>query len=169
MSASKSTNEYNVQRPDVIPREIVITGMSGRLPESSNMEEFADKLFSGVDMVNDDPRRWPAGLYDLPSRFGKIKEADLENFDQHFFGVNQKQAECMDPQLRLLMEITYEAIIDAGKIYLKYYFICTYLVFSLKIKHSPNALVQLSSVGRCTLHVHPLYAVNFKRSFQLYL
>lgn len=103
------------QRPACVPGDIAITGISGRMPESSNIEEFADNLFKGVDMVTDDPRRWPTGLYDLPSRFGKIKEVDLESFDHQFFSVHQKQAECMDPQLRLLMEATHEAIMDAGK------------------------------------------------------
>lgn len=94
--------------------EIVISGFSGRLPESSNIQEFKENLFNGVDMVNDEPRRWPKGLYDLPSRMGKIKDEDLESFDQHFFKVHQKQAECMDPQIRMLLESTHEAIIDAG-------------------------------------------------------
>lgn len=104
------------QLPVCVPGDIAITGLSGRLPESSNIEEFADNLFKGVDMVNDKPRHWPNGLYDLPPRFGKIKEVDLENFDHQFFSVHQKQAECMDPQLRLLMETTHEAIMDAGKV-----------------------------------------------------
>ncbi|XP_017037404.1 fatty acid synthase [Drosophila kikkawai] len=94
--------------------EIAITGFSGRLPESSSIEEFKQNLFNGVDMVNDDPRRWEKGLYGLPDRIGKLKESDLENFDQQFFGVHQKQAECMDPLLRMLLELTHEAIIDAG-------------------------------------------------------
>lgn len=51
-----------------LPDEIVISGFSGRLPESSTIEEFKENLFNGVDMVNDDPRRWPKGLYDLPTR-----------------------------------------------------------------------------------------------------
>lgn len=41
--------------------DICITGFSGRLPESSSIEEFKKNLFDGVDMVNNDPRRWPAG------------------------------------------------------------------------------------------------------------
>lgn len=45
----------------VVTDDICITGFSGRLPESSNIEEFRKNLFDGVDMVNDDPRRWPAG------------------------------------------------------------------------------------------------------------
>ncbi|XP_055685284.1 fatty acid synthase-like [Lutzomyia longipalpis] len=96
------------------PNDIVISGFSGRFPESSNVEEFRNNLFNGVDMVNDDPRRWPKGLYDLPPRMGKIKQEDLENFDHTFFGVHQKQAEGMDPVLRMLLETTYEAIVDSG-------------------------------------------------------
>lgn len=94
--------------------EIVISGFSGRLPESSTIDEFKDNLFNGVDMVNDEPRRWPKNLYDLPARIGKIKDEDLEKFDSTFFSVHQKQAECMDPQMRMLLESTHEAIIDAG-------------------------------------------------------
>lgn len=50
-----------------LPDEVVISGFSGRLPESSTIDEFKENLFNGVDMVNDDPRRWPKGLYDLPT------------------------------------------------------------------------------------------------------
>lgn len=92
--------------------EIVITGISGRLPESSSIEEFKQQLFDGVDLVTDDERRWASGLYGLPTRTGKIK--DLQYFDATFFGVHPKQAHVMDPQLRMLLELTYEAMIDAG-------------------------------------------------------
>ena len=53
-----------------------------------------------------------AGLYGLPKRTGKLK--DLSKFDASFFGVHPKQAHTMDPQLRLLLEVTYEAILDGG-------------------------------------------------------
>uniref|UniRef100_A0A224X4N0 Fatty acid synthase n=1 Tax=Panstrongylus lignarius TaxID=156445 RepID=A0A224X4N0_9HEMI len=92
--------------------DIVISGISGRFPESANMEEFRKNLMEGIDMVTDDERRWPAGLNGLPRRTGKIK--DLSKFDASFFGVHAKQAEVMDPQLRMLLEATYEALIDAG-------------------------------------------------------
>jgi fatty acid synthase len=52
------------------------------------------------------------GLYGLPTRTGKLK--DLAHFDATFFGVHAKQAHVMDPQLRILLELTYEALIDAG-------------------------------------------------------
>ncbi|RWS30389.1 fatty acid synthase-like protein 2, partial [Leptotrombidium deliense] len=65
-----------------------------------------------VDMITEDDRRWPIGLYGLPTRSGKIK--DLSKFDAQFFGVHGKQANLMDPQARLLLELTYEALCDAG-------------------------------------------------------
>ncbi|XP_068199679.1 fatty acid synthase [Antennarius striatus] len=92
--------------------DIVITGMSGRLPESENLEQFWENLINGVDMVTEDDRRWAPGIYGLPKRNGKLK--DISHFDAAFFGVHPKQANTMDPQLRLMLEIAYEAIIDGG-------------------------------------------------------
>jgi len=92
--------------------EIVFTGMSGRFPECTSMEEFKKNLFEGVDMITRDDRRWPPGLYGLPERNGKLKY--LDKFDASFFGVHPKQADSMDPQVRMLLESTYETIVDAG-------------------------------------------------------
>ncbi|XP_031618486.1 fatty acid synthase-like [Contarinia nasturtii] len=109
MKTDMKTDEYKK-----LPDEIVITGISGHLPESSNIEEFKENLFNGVDMVNDEPRRWPHDLYDLPNRMGKVKDDDLQCFDYQFFNVSEKMAVHMDPQMRILLEATHEAIIDAG-------------------------------------------------------
>lgn len=98
--------------PYSIDSDIVITGISGRFPESANIEEFKENLLKEMDMVTDDDRRWTAGIYGLPRRSAKIK--DLASFDASFFGVHPKQAHVMDPQLRMLLESTYEAIVDAG-------------------------------------------------------
>ena len=54
-----------------------------------------------------------SGLYGLPRRNGKIK--DLSAFDARFFGISPKQADSMDPGLRMLLETGYEAILDAGE------------------------------------------------------
>lgn len=92
--------------------EVAITGISGRLPESGNVAEFREKLIQEIDMVTEDERRWPVGLYDLPKRSGKLKE--LDKFDAAFFGIPPKQADAMEPQLRMLLEVAYESIVDAG-------------------------------------------------------
>ena len=55
------------------------------------------------------------GLHGLPRRNGKLK--DLSTFDAAFFGVSPKQADAMDPQLRLLLETAYECIVDAGELH----------------------------------------------------
>ncbi|CAD5118531.1 DgyrCDS7222 [Dimorphilus gyrociliatus] len=93
-------------------KRIAITGFSGRLPESSNVNEFWRNLQDGVDMVTEDERRWPLGIYDLPLSNGKLK--DITHFDASFFNIHAKQATAMDPQLRLLLEVVYEAIMDSG-------------------------------------------------------
>jgi len=52
------------------------------------------------------------GMLGIPTRHGRLK--DLTKFDASFFGVYPKQTNRMDPQLRILLEVTYEAILDAG-------------------------------------------------------
>jgi len=52
------------------------------------------------------------GSFGEPKRHGKLK--DLAKFDAMFFGIHPKQANVMDPQLRMLLEVTYEALLDAG-------------------------------------------------------
>ena len=43
--------------------EVVISGISARLPESDNMEEFRQHLMLGEDMVTEDDRRWQPGRW----------------------------------------------------------------------------------------------------------
>ncbi|KAK8766017.1 hypothetical protein V5799_007198 [Amblyomma americanum] len=80
--------------------------------EADDLEEFKEKLYAGVDFVTANETRWPRGYLGLPERLGVIR--DLSLFDAQFFGVHSKQAHVMDPQMRLLMETSYEAIVDAG-------------------------------------------------------
>ncbi|CAL1290486.1 unnamed protein product [Larinioides sclopetarius] len=92
--------------------EIVISGISGRFPESDSIAEFSQNLFNKVDLMTEDNRRWEPGLYGLPRKMGKLK--DISKFDSQFFGVHHKQAHELDPQARILLELTYESIVDAG-------------------------------------------------------
>ncbi|RWS10399.1 hypothetical protein B4U79_10038, partial [Dinothrombium tinctorium] len=93
-------------------RQPVIAGISGRYPNSDNLEQFWNNLMNGAQMCSVDDTRWPVGFMGLPKRTGKIKRID--RFDYEFFNVNEFDANFMDPQLRLLHETTYEAIWDAG-------------------------------------------------------
>ena len=42
-------------------QDVVISGVSCRLPESDSMAEYRDNLMNGVDMVSGDDRRWKPG------------------------------------------------------------------------------------------------------------
>lgn len=60
-----------------------------------------------------------SGMYGVPSRSGKLKE--INKFDAEFFGIHSKLANAMDAQLRILLEVTHEAIVDAGIFIIIYY------------------------------------------------
>ena len=52
-------------------------------------------------------------LYGMNNRMGKIK--DIDKFDGSFFGLLSQHADGIDIESRILMETTYEAIVDAGQ------------------------------------------------------
>ncbi|KAJ9600113.1 hypothetical protein L9F63_009589, partial [Diploptera punctata] len=92
--------------------EIVVSGLSACFPDSENIYHFRDNLFNEVDMVTDDDRRWTFFNKEIPHRTGKL--LSLDKFDAAFFGIPYMQAEAMDPMLHILLEKTYEALVDAG-------------------------------------------------------
>lgn len=95
-----------------VGEEIVVSGISGRFPNSNNMHEFEHNLYNKVDMADEDESRWKHFHPEVPKRSGKIR--NLEKFDASFFSILNKHANQMDPQCRILLEHSYEAILDAG-------------------------------------------------------
>lgn len=63
-------------------------------------------------MIDDLETRWRNTNPDLPKRSGKIH--DMNRFDNNFFGISNKQSHVMDPQMRMLLKHSFEAILDAG-------------------------------------------------------
>ena len=78
---------------------------------SANMEEFKDNLYAGLEMTSSVGQRWQSENY--PQRFGFL--ACLDRFDANFFKMTPQLAHQADPQVRLLLEVTFEAMLDAGK------------------------------------------------------
>lgn len=102
---------------------VAIIGIGCRFPGAKGPEAFWQLLMDGVDAITE----VPASRFDInafyhptPRTAGKICSrfggfiADVENFDAEFFGISPREAETIDPQHRLLMEIAYEALEDAG-------------------------------------------------------
>ncbi|XP_045453921.1 fatty acid synthase-like [Melitaea cinxia] len=110
-SESKPTAGYQISHPPP-GDEVCITGLSGSFPDSDSVFHLKENLFNKVDLVSGDSRRWKMTHPDIPQRTGKIN--NLEKFDASYFGLNYKEAHTMDPMSRIILERTYEAIIDAG-------------------------------------------------------
>ncbi|XP_070161148.1 fatty acid synthase-like [Polyergus mexicanus] len=92
--------------------EIVISGIAGRFPESDNIKHLQENLFNKVDLGSNDTRRWNHAHPEIPQRTGKIN--NMKKFDAEYFGISFDEVAMMDPMGRMLLEHTYEAIVDAG-------------------------------------------------------
>ncbi|KYN20666.1 Fatty acid synthase [Trachymyrmex cornetzi] len=91
--------------------EIVISGIAGRFPNSDNMNQLRENLFNKINLVKDH-NRWEIEHAELPSRIGSVN--NIKKFDADFFGLSFEQAHTLAPETRMLLEHSYEAIIDAG-------------------------------------------------------
>ncbi|WP_246198376.1 type I polyketide synthase [Actinomadura syzygii] len=91
---------------------IAIVGMSCRFPGAAGPDAYWALLRDGVDAVTAPPpgrRGLPGGG---PDRAGFLD--GVEMFDPAFFGVSPREAEVMDPQQRLMLELAWEALEDAA-------------------------------------------------------
>ncbi|RSD20824.1 type I polyketide synthase [Amycolatopsis eburnea] len=98
---------------------IAIVGLGCRLPGGiESPEAFWRFLDDGGDAIGDVPAgRWetfaPAeALAGLPARAGFLD--DVAGFDAAFFGITPREAEAMDPQQRILLEVAWAALEHAG-------------------------------------------------------
>ncbi|UQA61056.1 type I polyketide synthase [Polyangium aurulentum] len=98
---------------------IAIVGIACRFPGgAADPEAFWRMMLDGVDAVREvTPARWPAELIpeDRPgARYASLLEG-LDRFDAAFFGISPREAEALDPQQRMLLEVAWEALEDAGQ------------------------------------------------------
>ncbi|UCH94697.1 MAG: SDR family NAD(P)-dependent oxidoreductase [Candidatus Aminicenantes bacterium] len=105
----------NLQK-DEPGKDIAIIGISGRYPGSETLAEYWDNLKEGRNCIGEIPGdRWDWREYrdKCYSRYGGfITGVDL--FDPLFFHISPREAEGMDPQERLFLEIAWEVFEDAG-------------------------------------------------------
>ncbi|WP_344946897.1 type I polyketide synthase, partial [Sphaerisporangium flaviroseum] len=100
-------------RPDPsVAEPVAVVGMSCRLPEAADPERFWHLLRDGVDAVTTVPEgRWPHSTGIEYRRGGFIQ--DVDRFDAAFFGISPNEAASMDPQQRLMLELSWEALENA--------------------------------------------------------
>lgn len=95
------------------PQPLAIVGIGVRLPGARGVDSFWELLRDGRDATSEVPTwRWDTEAVDAPRRAGLIDRP--EEFDARFFGISAREAQSMDPQHRLLLEVVWEALEDAG-------------------------------------------------------
>jgi acyl transferase domain-containing protein len=113
------------KRPSETTREpIAVIGMGCRFPGADGPEEFWRLLRDGVDAISEvPPDRWNADAFYHPrgdrpgratTRWGGFVGHPVEEFDALFFGMSPREAAHLDPMQRWLLEVTWEALEDAG-------------------------------------------------------
>jgi len=109
----------------VSKKDIAIIGVSGRLANTVNVEEFWGSVKNRIDLVTGFPesRRNDIGGY-LRHLSGETEEEpkyieaayleEIDEFDYGLFHLSPKEASLMDPNQRLLLAEIWHAIEDAG-------------------------------------------------------
>ncbi|HYP83450.1 polyketide synthase [Variovorax sp.] len=99
---------------------VALIAMSGRFPGADDVEALWENLVAGRDTITMfDDATLDAGVSaalradpDYVKARGVID--DVENFDAAFFGINPKEAELMDPQQRIFLELCWECMERGG-------------------------------------------------------
>ena len=100
---------------------IAIIGMVGRVPGAKTLTEFWEMLRDGREGITRFSREalladgTPPETLDDPS-FVPLSSilSDADQFDAEFFGISPNEAQLMDPQGRIFLEIAQEALETAG-------------------------------------------------------
>ena len=103
---------------------VAVIGMACRLPGGiDSPERLWEALLRGDDLITEiPPDRWDADEYYDPepgvpgrsvSKWGAFVD-DVAGFDSEFFGISEREATAIDPQHRLLLETSWEAVEHAG-------------------------------------------------------
>jgi amino acid adenylation domain-containing protein len=101
---------------------IAIVAMAGRFPGAGSVEAFWDNLCAGVESITffDDADLDPSIAAEERSDPAYVRARGViegvEQFDAAFFGIAPREAELMDPQQRLFLELCWECLERAGHV-----------------------------------------------------
>ncbi|MGJ7510630.1 amino acid adenylation domain-containing protein [Variovorax sp. GT1P44] len=99
---------------------VALIAMAGRFPGAADVEQFWDNLMAGRESITFfDDATLDAGVNAALRADPSYVRArgvidDIEQFDAAFFGINPKEAELMDPQHRVFLEICWECLERGG-------------------------------------------------------
>ncbi|KAH9065286.1 polyketide beta-ketoacyl-synthase [Lactarius vividus] len=100
---------------------VAIVGMAVNMPGAPSTSELWRVLEKGLNTVTKVPvNRFRVNDY-VTNQYGRFMKAhtgnfvhDVDKFDHEFFNVSPREAQSMDPQIRILLHTAYEALEDSG-------------------------------------------------------
>jgi len=107
--------------PWQVDHDVAIIGLAGRFPGADTVAELWQNLRAGRETIRSFSRQELAaagvdaallGRPDYVAAGGEL--AGVELFDADFFGMSPREAELTDPQQRLMLELAWSALEDAG-------------------------------------------------------
>ena len=111
------------EQPSPSAQPIAIVGMACRFPGASNISAFWRLLAAGQNAVSEGVPgsgvgRWGQlfpddTIQNESCRYGAFVD-DIDLFDDTFFRISPVEAELLDPQQRMMLETSWEALEDAG-------------------------------------------------------
>ena len=100
-----------------------VIGIACRFPGANNYNQYWQNLERGINSISEIPlQRWEVEKYysaspEVPnktiSKWGGLIEG-MDLFDAQFFGISPREAKKMDPQHRIMLELSWSCIEDAG-------------------------------------------------------
>ncbi|MEM8486724.1 MAG: type I polyketide synthase [Bacteroidota bacterium] len=141
---------------------IAIIGMSGRFPGANDVKGFWKNLVEGVNSIVPIPdedmelsaadRQFLSGNPNFVQKGAVVTDAD--HFDAAFFGIYPKEAQAMDPQHRLFLECSWEAVEDAG-----------YIPSTYPGSIGVYAGSYMNTYTLCSLETNPAFIASLANSF----
>ncbi len=115
VTQSKSADSVLRPRPPKTQAPVAILGLACRFPgKADDPDRFWHNLLTGQDAITVPPDARFAAEASAADTFKGGYLADIQAFDAAFFGISAREAESMDPQQRILLELAWEALENAG-------------------------------------------------------
>ncbi len=118
LEEEKSVLETHEQKDFLKNEPIAIISMACRFPGAENVQEFWENLISAKDAIKEVPNdRWDIDElhgdildgHNMNTRWGGFIN-DVSEFDADFFDITPQEAKKMDPQQRILLELSYHLL-----------------------------------------------------------
>ncbi|MCP4347098.1 MAG: aminotransferase class III-fold pyridoxal phosphate-dependent enzyme [Desulfobacterales bacterium] len=150
---------------------IAIIGMACRFPGGADdPDAFWQLLRNGTDAITEvPPDRWDINAYYDPApgatgkmytRYGGFLNRKVDMFDPQFFGISPLETATIDPQQRLLMEVGWEALENAGQVWERLKGNPTGVFVGITLNEYATLLMRSGGIGRIDSWFTPGNALN---------